>query len=162
MTEARLVLDAKDIVGESQHHGLDRRRALHHRRYAQEHSLFLYQFDYDGASGGIGNRRTFAEALDRGFPDGSTRDREGDIYNARVGGGAIACFAGDGALRRYLDPPCLLPTSCAFGGASLSTLHVTSARFGMSASDLALRPQEGGLWAIVPGPRGRPSRKFAG
>jgi sugar lactone lactonase YvrE len=122
----------------------------------------FYQYDYISATGGLGERRTFAKTLDRGFPDGSTRDREGDIYNARVGGGAIACFASDGALRRYWDLPCRSPTSCAFGGASLSTLYVTSARFGMSASDLAARPQEGGLWAIAPGSRGRLAHRFAG
>jgi sugar lactone lactonase YvrE len=123
----------------------------------------LYQYDYDPGTAGIAGRRTLGVTINRGMPDGSTSDRDGNIYNARVaGGGVIACFQNNGALLRYIDLPCRSPTSCTFGGGDLSTLYVTSARFGMSASDLAANPHEGGLWAIRPGTCGRATFKFLG
>lgn len=51
-------------------------------------------------------------------------------------------------------------SGCAFGGADLDTLFVTSARFTMSAEHLAAYPFEGGLFALRPGVRGMPANRF--
>jgi sugar lactone lactonase YvrE len=121
----------------------------------------LFQYDWDRATGRLSNRRPFASGLDRGVPDGSTRDAAGVIYNARIiGGAALARIAPDGSLLGYLDMPCALPTSCAFGGRDLSTLYVTSARFGMSADDIARAPHEGGLYAVEMPSLGVPAFRF--
>jgi sugar lactone lactonase YvrE len=123
----------------------------------------LYQYDYDRSAAKIFGQGKFASGLDRGAPDGSTSDRDGNIYNARVGGGAsVACLRRDGSLSSFLDLPCHSPTSCAFGGKDLSTLYVTSARFGMSVSDIAANQHDGGLWALRPGAIGRDPFKFLG
>jgi sugar lactone lactonase YvrE len=122
----------------------------------------LYQFKYDRAAVKIFDQSEFNVSLGRGAPDGSTSDRDGNIYNARVGGGGVACLRRDGSLFRFLDLPCRLPTSCAFGGEDLSVLYVTSARFGMSASDIAANPHEGGLWGIRLGAQGQVPFKFLG
>lgn len=121
----------------------------------------LYAYDLVASDTGLANRRTLPLRLDRGLPDGSTRDSTGTIYNARVaGGGAAAIIAGDGASAEYVDLPCASPTSCAFGGPDLATLYITSARFGMTADQLVQTPTEGGLFAInVPGV-GRPTHRF--
>lgn len=114
----------------------------------------LYQFDI-AADGGLANRRVFASGFERGYPDGSCVDSEGYLWNCRVAGGScVVRFAPDGGIDRVLELPCSWPTSCAFGGADLSTLYVTSARFTMSAAQLAENPQEGGLFAIDTGARG--------
>lgn len=111
-------------------------------------ALYAYRLDPPGTA--LGERRAFGSPLTRGLPDGSTSDVNGAIYNARVaGGGAIAILAADGSLTKYLDLPCASPTSCAFGGPHLDRLFVTSARFGISDADLAVRSTEGGLFEIM-------------
>ena len=47
-----------------------------------------------------------------------------------------ALFA-DGALLQTVEAPVQRPTSCAFGGAGLATLFITSARIGIEGTDLA-------------------------
>jgi sugar lactone lactonase YvrE len=122
----------------------------------------LYQYE-TGTDGGLHNRRPFHEGLRRGVPDGSARDRAGNIYNCRVGGGAaIAVLSPAGDLLRFLDLPCASPTSCAFGGPELRQLYVTSSRFGMTAAEIAARPQEGGLFVLDLDEAGLLPNTFAG
>ena len=63
---------------------------------------------------------------------------------------------------RILDLPCTNPTACAFGGAGLGTLYVTSARFALPPERVAEAPHEGGLFACDVGTRGLPEPLFAG
>lgn len=120
----------------------------------------LYCYDYDSGAHRLTNRRVLAR-IDRGLPDGSTRDADGVIYNARVAAGAcIARIRTTGAAAEMLDLPCSSPTSCAFGGPDLRTLYVTSSRFGMTAADLERNPVEGGLFALEPGGTGMPPSVF--
>lgn len=120
----------------------------------------LYVYDCPSPTALTG-RRQFLGPLERGVPDGSTRDARGNIYNARVAGGAsIACLGPDGRLNSSLELPCRSPTSCVFGGADLSTLFVTSSRFGMSARDLAANANDGGLFAVDGVSRGLPTTAF--
>jgi sugar lactone lactonase YvrE len=120
-----------------------------------------YVYDWDRDAGRIANCRPFGSSIERGLPDGSTRDAGGVIYNARVAGGkAIARISSEGALLEYLELPCASPTSCAFGGPDLGTLYVTSARFGITDADIAAHPQEGGLFALSLGEGGAPAFEF--
>lgn len=48
------------------------------------------------------------------------------------------------------------PTSCCFGGPDLTTLYVTSASIGLSASQLADAPQSGMIFSIETGIKGLP------
>lgn len=120
----------------------------------------LYVYDYDAAAHRLSGRRVLA-GIERGLPDGSTRDAEGAIYNARVaGGGCIArILMPQGTVETY-DLPCRSPTSCAFGGAELDTLFVTSARFGLSQAAIEANPAEGGLFMIHGLARGLPAHRF--
>ena len=119
----------------------------------------IYQFDH-GADG-LYNRRVFAAGLSRGFPDGSTLDAEGFLWNCRVAGGScLARYAPDGTLDRLVDLPCSWPTSCAFGGPDLATLFVTSARFTLTPEHLAAHPEEGAPFAFEPGVTGLPPNRF--
>lgn len=121
-------------------------------------SLFLY--DYDASTRRLSNRRVFAQ-IDRGLPDGSTRDASGFVYNARVGGGAaIARISQTGEIAGLTDLPCSSPTSCTFGGEAFDTLYVTSSRFGMSPKELELNPQEGGVFALDGMGTGLPASLF--
>ena len=58
--------------------------------------------------------------------------------------------------------PVARPTSCAFGGADLGDLYITSASQGLSVDELASQPGAGGLFRVRPGVLGRASTPFAG
>lgn len=117
----------------------------------------LYVFDHE--ADGLHRRRRFGTPLGRGLPDGSALDRDGFLWNCRVGGGAVTRFAPDGSLDRLIELPCSAPTSCTFGGSNLDTLFVTSARFGLSDQQRA-NPDEGALYALEPGVSGLPEHRF--
>lgn len=123
-----------------------------------ENALYSYEI---GPGGSLRDRRTLLAGFERGLPDGSCIDADGFIWNCRVVGGAcLIRMAPDGSIDRVVELPCSWPTSCAFGGAHLSTLYVTSARFTMDADHLAANPQEGGLFALDVGVKGLPSHRF--
>ena len=56
----------------------------------------------------------------------------------------------------------MCPTMCAFGGADLKTLYVTSARQLRSDAELATLPQSGGIFAMQVDVPGLPEPAFAG
>lgn len=119
----------------------------------------IYAYDY--RKGELSAKRLFAARFARGYPDGSCLDADGQLWNCRVAGGScVACFSPSGALARVVDLPCSWPTSCAFGGARLDALYVTSARFTMSESHLSSHPEEGGLFAVQGCGRGRAEMRF--
>lgn len=85
-------------------------------------------FDYEPATGAIGNRRTFA-TLGAGevMPDGLAVDSEGGVWVALWGGSEIRRYAPDGRLELSVAVPAANVTSCAFGGPGLRTLYITTA-----------------------------------
>ncbi|MEL6965378.1 MAG: SMP-30/gluconolactonase/LRE family protein [Pseudomonadota bacterium] len=52
--------------------------------------------------------------------------------------------ASDGTIDRVIEVPTWKPTCCAFGGADLDTLFITSSRLMSSDDDLAADPHAGG------------------
>ena len=64
-------------------------------------------------------------------------------------------------LDQILRLPVSRPTSCAFGGANLQTLFVTTARFGLDEDALAQEPWAGGVLAIDLPYRGLAEPRFA-
>ena len=116
---------------------------------------------YDCSPTALTNRRTLVPAITRGVPDGATRDAKGTIYNARVGGGASIARIEDDAVS-FIDLPCRSPTSCAFGGAGLAVLFVTSATFGLTTDEIDDNPAEGGLFALSGLGAGLPANLFKG
>jgi sugar lactone lactonase YvrE len=119
-------------------------------------------YDYDIATGMPGNGRVFAqwrEETDR--PDGCAVDSAGNYWSAFYRGGRVVKLSPHGDLLAEYPTPAMCPTMCAFGGADLKTLYVTSARQQREADELARLPHSGGLFAMqvdVPGlpePRAR-------
>ena len=123
---------------------------------------WIYVYDFDLAAGAVSNRRTFARADELGYPDGSTIDAEGYLWNARWGGGCVVRFAPDGRIDRITRVPADKVTSCAFGGPDLATLYITTALYDSTEDDRRRQPQAGGLFALKPGVRGVPTPRFAG
>ena len=121
----------------------------------------MFAYDFDVAAGTISNKRDFAR-FDRGHPDGSTVDAEGYLWNARWDGGCVVRFAPDGSVDRIIEIPASLVTNCAFGGDDLSTLYITTARFGLGPEDLEATPDAGNIFSLKPGVRGMADNRFAG
>jgi len=121
-------------------------------------------FDYDNATGEVSNRRVAVKVpSENGHPDGSTLDVDGNLWVAHWDGWNVTCYdVRTGKSLRSVRMPCARITSCAFGGPDLDILYITSARTGISASDLEKQPLAGGLFRIRPGVRGIPAPEFIG
>lgn len=121
-------------------------------------------FDCDPVIGLTGRRRTVVQFGDdvTGSPDGMTIDAHGALWVALWDGWAVHRYLPDGTLAAVVRMPVARPTSCAFGGADLQDLYITSARSGLLAGDLAAQPAAGGLFRVRPGVAGRPSASFSG
>lgn len=117
----------------------------------------LTAWEYDASRGELGDSRVLRKVPpDVGLPDGLTVDADGRIWLAVWGAGEVWCLdARTGETTALIEVPTPYPTSCAFGGADLSTLYITTANYN--------RPHGGGLLyaAVVPA-RGRCPYRFAG
>lgn len=91
-----------------------------------------------------------------GVPDGMATDEEGGLWVAFWGGAAVRRFR-EGRPAGVCPLPVREVTSCAFGGAGLTTLFVTTAR----RRDVACAPGAGGVFAADAGVRGVPVHDFA-
>ena len=115
----------------------------------------VWAFDYDIETGTPSNRRLFIDMNPLpGRPDGAAVDADGCYWVCGNDAGLIHRFTPDGKLDRSLAVPVRKPAMCAFGGAGLDTLFVTSIR--LDGIDLSDQPLAGGVFALRPGVRGLP------
>jgi len=118
----------------------------------------IWAFDYDVDSGTPSNRRLFVDMNQHpGRPDGAAVDVDGCYWICGNDAGLIHRFTPDGRLDRSLEVPVKKPAMCAFGGAGLDTLFVTSIRPG---GDLSDQPLAGGVFALQPGVAGLEETRF--
>jgi sugar lactone lactonase YvrE len=127
---------------------------LYHTDSARR-TVFRFDLTPDGR---LENKAVFVAFEDSwGYPDGMTTDAEGGVWIAHWGGGRASRFLADGRLERSIALPASRITSCAFAGADLDRLFVTSAS--ISASN---EPDAGQLFEVEPGVRGLAPQAFAG
>ena len=101
------------------------------------------------------NRRVLAEfAPEDGLPDGLTVDAEGCVWCAFWDGGRVMRLSPEGRRMLAIAIPAPRVTSVTFGGHSLDTLYVTTARYGLTAADLEKYPTAGALFEIQTPVRG--------
>jgi sugar lactone lactonase YvrE len=113
----------------------------------------VWAFDYDTETGRPANRRLFVDMNPLpGRPDGAAVDEDGCYWICANDAGLVHRFTPRGELDRSLQVPVKKPSMCAFGGAGLDTLYVTSIR--PAGIDLSDQPLAGGLFALRPGVRG--------
>jgi sugar lactone lactonase YvrE len=118
----------------------------------------IWAFDYDTDTGTPSHRRVFVDMASLpGRPDGAAVDADGCYWICGNDAGLIHRFTPEGKLDRSLAVPVKKPAMCAFGGAALDTLFVTSIRPG---GDLADQPLAGGVFMLRPGVRGLPEPAF--
>lgn len=123
-----------------------------------------YRYDFDPAEGTARNRQVWRRwHAGEGMPDGMTTDAMGRLWIAHWGGGCVTCHDGDTAeeLARIVLPASQI-TNCAFGGADLRTLYITSARVGLTPEQLAAEPLAGAVFAVDVDSPGLPAHLFAG
>ncbi|MFE8943748.1 SMP-30/gluconolactonase/LRE family protein [Streptomyces sp. NPDC007856] len=114
-------------------------------------------FDHDGEH--VQGRRPFVEIEEgAGFPDGLTVDAEGCVWVALWDGGAVRRYTPAGVLDRVIPLPTPRTTACAFGGADLTDLYITTARTGLSAP----HPLSGSVLVIPDAGKGLPQPAFEG
>ena len=122
----------------------------------------IHAYDFDLGRGTVANHRVHSAIKDLGYPDGAAVDSEGYLWSARWEGHCVARLAPDGTVDQVVPIPAVQVTSCAFGGADLKTLYVTTARFGLSPEMAARYPQQGSLFAFEAPVAGLPRPRFAG
>lgn len=110
---------------------------------------WIYSYDFDLAAGQISNRRKLCRFAHLGIPDGAAVDREGYIWNARWGAGAVVRISPAGQIDRIVKMPTTNPTACCFGNSNMDTLFITTARYGLTPAQLAHERVAGGIFAIL-------------
>lgn len=118
-------------------------------------------FDFDPETGSLSGRRPLiAIPPAEGLPDGMTVDGDGHLWVALFGGGRIRRYSPDGRAEMEVIVPVTLVTSCAFGGAHLDELYITTARHRLAPEQTKTQPTAGGLFACRPGSPGRLPFRF--
>jgi len=121
-------------------------------------------FDFDPGDGSLSRQRVFAQFDAKpadgdlthygGRPDGAAVDSEGAYWCAMYEGQRLVRLAPDGTLLQSWPLPVRCATMPCFGGPDLRTLHVTTARHGRPAAELAAQPLAGCVLSLrvpVPG-----------
>ncbi|MES3021453.1 MAG: SMP-30/gluconolactonase/LRE family protein [Pseudomonadota bacterium] len=121
--------------------------------------IHSYPVDAGGIAG-VGHLWRQFGAAGEGGPDGMCCDAEGGLWVAQWGGARVCRYLADGTLDTVVHLPVSHVSSCAFGGAGLRTLYITSARQELGADRLADEPLAGGLFAVELDVAGAPAFRF--
>jgi sugar lactone lactonase YvrE len=118
-------------------------------------------FTFDADQGTISDGRVLVTVDEEvGTPDGLTVDADGDLWVAIYGGGRVHRYSPDGVLCDALFVPAMQSTSCAFGGAGLNRLYVTTATEGWSDDQRRAEPAAGLVYRFDTAATGRPAEPF--
>lgn len=120
----------------------------------------IWAFDLDVATGQLSQQRLFVDMNDwPGRPDGAAVDAQGHYWICGNDAGQIHAFDAQGQWIRSLMVPMPKPSMCAFGGAELDQLMVTSIIPAQTTE--AARGLSGAVIALQPGVRGMPEPVFS-
>jgi xylono-1,5-lactonase len=114
-------------------------------------------------TGAISEERIILRFTEKeGWPDGMAIDREGRLWIGFWDGWAIRCYRPHtGVWEAVIELPCSRPTSCCFGGAAFDRLFITTARHGLSETELIQQPLAGSLFVCDPQTSGFATSTFA-
>lgn len=122
----------------------------------------IQAFDYDKITATISNERTVViVSPDDGFPDGMAIDEEDMLWVGLWNGNAIARYNPEtGELIAKIEVPAHNVTACAFGGAFLDKLYITTASIDMTDKEKEKYPDAGSVFVVKPGVKGVKSTFF--
>jgi sugar lactone lactonase YvrE len=115
------------------------------------------------AKGELGEKKLFRQFKHErdGAPDGMCVDAEGALWVAFWDGGEVRRYSPLGELIARVHVPVSRPTCCSIGGATGTTLFITTAWTELNDEQLAKEPDAGRLFAVDVGVRGQPINAFA-
>lgn len=115
----------------------------------------VFTLAVDPTSGRLGERTLFAKIPEElGLPDGAAVDSQGGYWCALHGAGRLRRYTAAGVVDRDIALPVSQPTMCAFGGAALDVLYVTSAAEKLTPEQRQREPLAGALLRLRPGEKG--------
>lgn len=106
----------------------------------------INQYDFDLETAEISNKKHFATTAYGSFPDGSTIDAQGYLWNAQWAGSKVVRYSPKGRVDLVLELPVTQPSCVAIGGPNLDWLIITSARQDLTALQLSTQPQAGNVF----------------
>ncbi len=150
------------IDGTTISNGMDWDRDQNYFYYIDSPTHQVLVFDYDNATGSIANGTiAFKIPENLGTPDGMCIDKENMLWIAHWGGNCVRRWnPNNGEILQEISVPAPQVTSCCFGGPNFDTLYITSARGGLTASELEKFPKSGGLFSFTPHVPGGPIDYF--
>jgi sugar lactone lactonase YvrE len=121
----------------------------------------VHAFDFDIVQGTITNPRVLIRVeKELGTPDGLTVDADGDLWVAIWGAGRVHRYTADGELRQEMIVPAAQSTSCAFAGADLHRLYVTTATEHWTDEERRADPKAGLVYRFETDATGLPAEPF--
>jgi len=122
--------------------------------YTDSNAYTIYLFDYDAATGAIGNQRVFVQhPASDGLPDGMTVDAAGNVWSAHWDGNCLICYSPQGKELQRVGFPARKVSSVVFGGEDCMDMYVTTAGGNMKDTDGA---GAGALFRLRLGVKGVP------
>lgn len=122
----------------------------------------VYAYDFDVKTSEINEKRTIISIdPELGGLDGMCIDHDNKLWIAHWGGHCIRQWDPKfGEILNEIEIPAPHVTSCTFGGPDLNELYITTARSGLSETQLENFPLSGGLFKVKPNTKGLPTSFF--
>lgn len=96
----------------------------------------VWRYVYDAKNGGISDKQEFIRM--KNSPDGMCVDSLGNLYIAMYDDKCVDVYSSAGKKQYTIEVPAEDVTSCAFGGADLKTLYITTATTGLFHIELEI------------------------
>lgn len=130
--------------------------------YVDSFDYNIKAYDFDLESGAVSNERTIIEMKEARFaPDGMTIDEQGMLWVAMWGEGTVNRYnplSGELVGKVEVNAPHV--SSCAFGGANMTQLLITTASAGLTKEELKQFPESGTLFLVDVGIKGSQMNPF--
>ena len=114
--------------------------------HADSPTRVIYKYDMDVTSGQLTNKTEFTKLPADQYPDGSTIDSQGALWNAQWGGSQVVCYSPTSDVELVIELPVTQPTCVCIGGENMDVLFVTSAKKGLSDKQLKEQPLAGNVF----------------
>lgn len=96
----------------------------------------VHQYNFEVKTAKLSNKKLFAVTDEGCFPDGSCVDEAGYLWNAQWAGSQLVRYNPNGIVDFVINTEVLQPSCVAIGGPNMDLLFVTSAKQGLTESQL--------------------------